>query len=91
MAINYDLLDYTIKSTKRYVTKNKRNYQFEAVFLKHIKKMIKINQKEQTSDVFNNFKKDLLVVLEDPYENVALEYFNFISWIDSKNLKREQC
>lgn len=87
---NYDLLDYTIKSTKRYVTKNKRNYQFEAVFLKHIKKIIKVNQNEQSSDVFNNFKQSLLTVLEDPYEKVAIEYFDFISWLDCK-IENKSC
>ena len=81
---NYDLLDYTIKSTKRYVTKSKRNYQFEAVFLKSIKKIIKIKQNELVSDVFKNFKHNLEEVLDDPYEKVALEYFDFMSWLDRK-------
>jgi hypothetical protein len=81
---NYDLLDYTIKSTKRYVTKSNRNYQFEAVFLKNIKNIIKVKQNELAADVFKNFKQNLEKVLTDPYERVALEYFDFISWLDCK-------
>ncbi len=39
---NFDLLAYTIKSTKRFVAKNKRNFQFEFVFLQGLKRLIKI-------------------------------------------------
>jgi len=81
---NYDLLEYTIKSTKRYVTKKQRNYKFEAVFLKDIKKVIKIKQSESLSDVFKKFKINIEEVLTDPYEKLALEYFDFLSWLNDK-------
>lgn len=81
---NYDLLEYTIKSAKRFVDKSQRNYQFEIVFLKNIKKMVKAKNQEDVSKLFTQFRNDLLMVLEDPYENAANKYFNFLGWIDSK-------
>jgi len=85
---NYDLLEYTIKSTKRYVTKNQRNYKFESVFLKDIRKLIKIKNADDIIKTFISFKKDLLETLKDDYEKSALEYFNFIAWLDSKIKKQ---
>jgi len=29
-------------------------------------------------------KAELLAILDEPYERMALEYFDFISWIDSR-------
>ncbi len=85
---NYELLEYTIKSAKRYVTKNQRNYQFETVFLKEIKKLIKVKNPDDLFKLFNQFKNKLLTVLEDPYENAATEYFDFLVWIDTKLQKK---
>lgn len=81
---NYDLLDYTLKSTKRFVTKSQRNYKFETVFLKDFKKLLKVKNALSNKDLFVAFKASLQKVLEDPYEQAANEYFDFISWIDSK-------
>lgn len=81
---NYDLLDYTIKSTRRFVTKSQKNYQFETVFLKDFKKLLKTRNVGSTKQLFVDFKAQLDKVLEDPFEQAANEYFDFMSWIDSK-------
>jgi tetratricopeptide (TPR) repeat protein len=81
---NYDLLDYTIKSTKRFVTKNQRNYQFETVFLRDFKKLLKIKNSDDLHKKYVDFKDELTEVLKDPYEQTATKYFDFMSWLDSK-------
>ncbi len=81
---NFDLLDYTIKSTKRFVAKNQKNYKFEAIFLKDFKKLIKFKNTDDMKKLYVNFKNELNDVLKDPYETAANEYFDFISWLDSK-------
>lgn len=81
---NYDLLDYTIKSTKRFVTKSNKNYQFETAFLKDFKKLLRVKNTLGNKELFINFKESLQKVLEDPYEQAATEYFGFINWLDSK-------
>jgi len=81
---NYDLLDYTIKSTKRFVAKSRKDYKFENVFLRDFKKLLKNKNSEGVQKLFKVFKSDLIEVLEDPFEQAANEYFDFISWLDSK-------
>lgn len=81
---NYDLLDYTIKSTKRFVAKSMKNYKFETIFLKDFKKLLKNKDEDVMKEFFLEFKKDLVEVLKDPYEKAAIEYFDFISWLDAK-------
>jgi hypothetical protein len=81
---NYDLLDYTIKSTKRSVAKNHRNYKFETLFLKDLKKILKVKNTDNLKQNFIDFKDELMEVMEDPYEQTANKYFDFTSWLDSK-------
>lgn len=81
---NFDLLDYSIKSTKRTIVKNRKNYDFELAFLQDLQKMIKVKNVQNLLSLLVSFKANLKQILEDPYEKVALEYFDFISWLDSK-------
>ncbi|MBE7442851.1 MAG: hypothetical protein KFKLKKLM_00552 [Flavobacteriales bacterium] len=85
---NYDLLEYTIKSTKRFVDKNQRNYQFENVFLKNIKKVVRAKNPDDTTKLFYQFKTDLVKVMEDQYELAASRYFDFMTWLDTKIHKK---
>jgi uncharacterized protein YqgV (UPF0045/DUF77 family) len=81
---NYDLLDYTIKSAKRFVTNSQKNYKFETVFLTEFKKLLKNRDADAMLDLYKRFKSELQKVLKDPYEQAANEYFDFIPWLDSK-------
>ena len=81
---NYDLLDYTIKSTKRSVAKNQRNYKFETVFLKDFKKLLKVKSEDDLKNKMIDFKGELSEVLKDPYEQTAIKYFDFTAWLEAK-------
>ena len=86
---NYDLLDYIVKSTSRFYLRRKREYdreyRFETIFLKYVKKLAKSSDKpERLQSSFMDLRQEIEKVLEDDYEKVALEYFDFLSWIDSK-------
>lgn len=82
---NFDLLEYTIKSTSRYVKKNNRNYAFESMFLKYMRKLIKAKSVIVKQDILRSLKSDILVLFKDQsYERVVMLYFDFIAWIDSK-------
>lgn len=86
---NYDLLDYIVKSTSRFYLKRKREfnreYRFETVFLKHIKRASKVVDKaEKLEAAFEDLLGEMNSVLKDDYEKVALEYFDFITWANSK-------
>jgi hypothetical protein len=77
-------LEYVYKSTYSYFIKRERLFKLEGCFLKFLKKNLEsLNAKEQQL-TFSTFKNELTLLLEDPYEKRALEYFDFISWLDSK-------
>jgi hypothetical protein len=81
-------LEYVFKSTYSYFIKRERLFKLEDCFLKFLKKNLEpLSAKDQQLS-FAAFKNDLLLLLEDPYEKRALEYFDFISWLDSKIEKR---
>ena len=86
---NFDLLDYIIKSTLRFYVKRKRElgreYKFETVFLKHMKKASKTTDRpEKLKAVFIDLKTEIEEVLTEEYERAALAYFDFSAWIDSR-------
>ncbi len=86
---NYDLLDYLIKSTERYFNKRsktlKLGYEFEAAFVGHFKKLSKaLRQGERTSQIFKDMKIDLAALLMNRNEKVALEYFDYLTWIEAQ-------
>ncbi len=86
---NYDLLDYLVKSTERFYNKRKKaadhGYEFEVIFLKSFKKLVKTNRNlSRSADVFKEMLVDLKLLLADQNERVALEYFDYLSWVESK-------
>ncbi len=81
---NFDLLEYIIKSTHRYLNKRQRAYKVELVLLEHIKKLAKATESDVKKELFTSLKKELDVLFKDQNESVVLKYFDFNSWIDSK-------
>lgn len=81
---NYDLLEYIIKSTHRYLNRKQRAYNVELVLLDHIKKLARITDEVATREQFAALDKELKKLFKDPNENVVLKYFDFSSWIESK-------
>lgn len=83
---NTDMLEYTIKSTYRFLYKRNRLYKFETLILNFIKANMSskaLPKKEMDSkfallvDEINELKKDM-------FERKALNYFDFSSWLESK-------
>lgn len=81
---NFDLLDYTTKSTSRYIKKKNRNYRFESLILKYIRRMIKAKSEKELQKNYKKFHKELKDVLKDFYEQAGMEYFDFLTWVESK-------
>lgn len=80
-----DLLEYTVLSTYRYLYKRKHLYQLEASILNFIrKKLPEINSQKQLMVAFKKLKTELEEIFKNPFERKALDYFDFISWLDSK-------
>jgi len=86
---NTDILDYVIKSTYRFLKKKEKLFKFEMILLDSIKKLPRIDTDKQLAELFKDLRKNLSALRNDPYEKMALEYFDLIAWLDQKvaNLK----
>jgi len=81
---NYDFLEYVVKSTNRYLSKQDRDYLIEATCIKHIRKLAKLQTNIQRVEIFEKMKEEIDELLKDENERVVLEYFNIAAWIQSK-------
>src|SRR5690606_2427909 len=81
---NQRLIPYALKSTQRYLTTRNRVYKVEEKMLKFISKALKINEPSHLKDSYVELHADLQGLVEDNFEKTAFEYFDFISWAESK-------
>ncbi len=83
---NNDLIPYTFRSTQRYLSKRKRIYRFESVFLNFINKLSKAGNAGDIRLCYQALRPELQDLLKDPFEKSVFEYFDFITWVDGKHL-----
>jgi tetratricopeptide (TPR) repeat protein len=82
---NKSLLEYNAISAYRFLYKSKRLFKLENIILGFIKKkMHDIYTPEEEVKAFIKLREEFLPLLDDPYEKKAFEYFDYISWFDSK-------
>ncbi len=89
IELNHDkLLPYSLKSTLRFLKTRNRLYNFEKVFLQFIGKLIKCTDQFEIQNLWEELYNDLAAITDNDFESIALEYFDFQSWAESK-LKRK--
>lgn len=81
---NNILLPYAIKNTKRFLSKRKRTFKFETIFLKHLTKISNAQDKYEIEQLLQNIESEIEALKNDPFESVAFEYFDFHVWLTSK-------
>jgi len=81
---NDEMLPYIMKSTHRYLEQRKKLYKFENIFLDFIKKIFWNGDKKDSLKYFKEFKTELEILSQDHFEKRAFDYFDFISWAESK-------
>lgn len=81
---NFDYLDYTMKSTSRFFKKTQKDYHFEKVIIQNISKLIRAEDSETRSNLYEAFAKDVDELLMQPEEKVILTYFNLPDWLKRK-------
>jgi len=81
---NQDLLVHAVRSTYRYLLKNKRLNKFEESILDFLKKSNKIDNNEKFRSYFEELMVEITKLSYDPFERQALDYFDFIAWLESK-------
>jgi len=81
---NFDLLEYLVRSYKRFLAKEKKYYMLEGAFISFLEEVISSSKGE--ADFFKKLIsfRDKILNMPDPLEYNAFEYFDFISWIRCK-------
>ncbi|MEY3237978.1 MAG: hypothetical protein RI883_2079 [Bacteroidota bacterium] len=79
-----EFLPYSLKSTLRFLKSRNRLYSFEKAFLQFVSKRIKCTNTIDAEELWNELYKELSSIKEDSFEGLAVEYFDFISWAESK-------
>lgn len=81
---NFDFLEYVIKSTNRYFSKQERNFEVESLCIRYIRKLAKAMSLMERQTELQQMRLELDELLKDRNERVVLEYFNISAWVDSK-------
>ena len=80
-----DILEHQIVSAYRFLLKRKQLFKVEESMLDFIRRLSKINPSQKIIlDEFRKFRNKLVQITKDPKEKKALEYFDLISWLESK-------
>ncbi len=85
---NHRFLPYALNTTKRYLKTRNRIYAFEEVFLKLISQLSRIDGVFDLEDKLVPIEKELIKLKNHPKERNVFDYFDFLTWVQSK-LKRK--
>ena len=95
LILHYELgnesqLEYYVRSTYRFLYKRHRLFKIETIMLELIrKKLPKIDSEKELMIVFTKLKLEMEKLAKDPQQKRSLDYFDFISWLESKISKRK--
>lgn len=81
---NLNLLEYLVKNTNRFFSKRKKLYKVESTILEFFKKLTGLITQNELRESFKELKEKLVSITTDPFEKIAFDYFDFVSWADSK-------
>lgn len=81
---HYDLLSYIIRNTSRFLLSEKRLFEFEKTVLKFFKKFSSVSQKKNLNILYEEFRKEIISIDNTPYKRKEVEFFDLVSWLDSK-------
>ena len=85
---NFDVIDYYIRSTYRFLLKKHDLYDFQKYILNFLKKLSYNFTEEKLVPEFEKLRSQLLPLQKNLHEKRAFIYFDIISWLDSKIEKR---
>ena len=83
------LMEYALKSTYRYLLKKNRVYKFETVILKFIRQSsFSPDDPKKLMVFYKELHSEFIEISKDAEERRVFEYFDFISWVESKTENR---
>ena len=80
---NFDLVDYYLRSTYRFLIKKNDLHAFQKIILRFVRRLSSITR-DQLTDAFKDLRDQLLPLNEKFYERRPFIYFDIISWLESK-------
>jgi tetratricopeptide (TPR) repeat protein len=86
---NYNLLEHIIKSTRQYLVKKNRLYPLEKLIIDFINDAISINNDKKMKELMIKLKDGIETSYPGIQEQKPLEFFDIISWIESKLRNRD--
>jgi len=81
---NFDLLEYSVLSTIRFLKKKERLYEFEKIILRFISQSFVVSDKKEMTKAFTKLLIELKQLKENKFEQNVFEYFDYILWLKSK-------
>ncbi len=81
---DWDILEYRLTSTYRYLKQRNRLFAFERAVMKFIRQVIRAYQKEEMEHALKTLYRDLQRLRKDPYERNVFLFFDFLSWLEAK-------
>jgi hypothetical protein len=81
---NYNLLEYLLESTQRFLNRKGKLYRIETRIIGTLKKLCKAETPEDTHLCFRGFRDELLKLKGDPENEALFRYFDYVKWAESK-------
>lgn len=85
---NFDVINYYIRSTYRFLFKKDDLHQFQKYILGFLRTLTRIPSNDELRDKFVKLKAQLIPLTQSRYEKRAFVYFDIISWLESKEQKK---
>jgi|GEM_PF-2284211 len=80
----FDLLEYELRSTYRYIIKEKNPYKFDQAVFSFIRRTVSVYDKAKIRKAMEQTRTDLVKISKIKTEQQTISYFDFISWLSSK-------
>lgn len=81
---NYDLLEYMMKSTVRFLTNRNRFTDVDRLVLRHIRLLTNFGPGENIMVGYQAFMSDLQQLLKDDFGKQSMKVLNLEAWLESK-------
>lgn len=78
---NFDLLEYIVRSTQRFLSRRQRAHEVEVLLIDHVKRLARTDDEEGRLELFRSLDAGLRELFKDPNEGLVLKYFDVLAWV----------
>lgn len=79
---NYDLLEYIVRSTQRFLSKRHRAHEVENTLMEGVKKLARATDPAIRKQIFSGMHEKFTELLQDANEGLVLKYFDVMAWVE---------